>query len=181
MERVVVDSNVLVKWFIPEDYSEYARLLRNDHLLGCVEAVAPTYALLEFYNTLRKYYAKGILDKEKVYKIVGLLHEAKITLVDIERDTLDQALEYSLQNHITVYDAYYIVLAHNLDTVVYTADEKLLKRLGKREPRLKSAAERKLMLANHALQALNGMIVEYLDELLDRALGEEVEDNEDSH
>ena len=141
MERVVVDSNVLVKWFILEDYSEYARLLRNDHLLGCVEAVTPRYALLEFYNALRKYYARGILDREKLAKIVDLFHEVKVTLVDIKRDVLDEALKYSLENHVTVYDAYYIVLAYKLDTLVYTADEKLLKRLEDREPRLKHLKE----------------------------------------
>ncbi len=143
MERVIVDSNVVVKWFIPEEYSEYARHLRNDHLLGCIEAVAPRYALLELYSAFRKYYAKRILDLGKLARIVDLLHEARIVLIDIERKTLDDALKYSLENHITVYDAYYIVLAHRLNTLIYTADEKLLKRLINKEPRIKHLKEYK--------------------------------------
>ena len=151
MERVVVDSNVVVKWFIPEEYSEYAALLRNDHLLGCVEASAPHHALLEVYNALRKYYAKGVLDEEKLARIVDLLHEARIVFTSIEREALDEALRYSIENHITVYDAYYIVLAHKLDTLVYTADEKLLKRLAGREPRVKHLKEYRAKCAQELL------------------------------
>jgi len=143
LERVVVDSNVLIKWFVPEDYSVHARLLRNDHLLGCVEAVAPKYALLEFYNALRKYHALGVIGKDKLYRIAGFLHEARITFADIERSLLDEALAYSLRGQVTVYDAYYIVLARKLDTIVYTADEKLLRRLEGREQRLKHLKEYK--------------------------------------
>ena len=143
MERVVADSNVLVKWFIPEKYSEYAKLLRNDHLLGYVEVVAPKHALLEFYNALRKYYARGILDEEKVYKIARLLHEAQVVFVDIEEELLSKALSYSIKNHVTVYDAYYIVLAENIDTIVYTADEKLLERLRKSGERIRHIREYK--------------------------------------
>lgn len=36
---------------------------------------------------------------------------------------------------MTLYDAYYVVLARGLQALFYTADEKLLERLGSREPR----------------------------------------------
>ncbi|ABN69780.1 conserved hypothetical protein [Staphylothermus marinus F1] len=137
MERVVADSNVLVKWFIPEEYSEYAKLMRDNHLLGRIEVVAPIYALLEIYNALTKYYIRKILDREKLSKIIHLLHESRINFINIERTILDKALKYSLENHVTIYDAYYIVLAYELKTITYTADEKLLKNLKNKEPRLK--------------------------------------------
>ncbi len=143
MERVVVDSNVLVKWFIPEEYSDYAKLIRNDHLLGCIEVVAPRYALLEFYNALRKYCTRKVIDKEKLTRILDLFHEVKVAFIGVERSILDEALTYSLENHITVYDAYYIVLAYKLNTQVYTADEKLLKRIRDKEPRIKHLKEYK--------------------------------------
>ncbi|NPA05285.1 MAG: type II toxin-antitoxin system VapC family toxin [Crenarchaeota archaeon] len=129
MERVVVDANVLVKWFVPEDYSEYAVLLRNDHLLGCVEAVAPVYAVLEFGNTVRKYYSLGVVDGEKASKIMRLFWEVRVSLKPIEEGLVWEALRYSMENHVTLYDAYYIVLAHSLNAPMYTADEKLLRRL----------------------------------------------------
>ncbi len=141
MGRVVADSNVIIKWFIIEDYSEYAKMLRNDHLMGHVEVVLPIYALLEIYNTLRKYLIRGFIREEELYKIIELLHEVRIHFMEITRDLLDEALSYSIKNHVTVYDAYYIVLAHKLNTVFYTADEKLLKRLEGKEPRVRHIKE----------------------------------------
>ena len=44
-------------------------------------------------------------------------------------------------NHVTVYDSYYIILAHNLNTELYTADEKLLSKLSNIEFRLKHIKE----------------------------------------
>lgn len=141
MKRVVVDANVIVKWFIPEDFSDEAKLLRNDHLMGYVEATSPTYALLEIYNALRKYLIRGFINEEELRKIIDLLHKSEIKFVEIDREILDKAINYSIENHVTVYDAYYITLAHKLNTTVYTADEKLLKRLEKKEPRIKHIKE----------------------------------------
>ncbi len=59
--RVVVDSNVLIKWFISEKYSDCAKKIRDDHIRGYVNVVVPAYALLEFSNTLRKYVNRGSL------------------------------------------------------------------------------------------------------------------------
>ena len=141
MKRLVVDSNVLIKWFIPEDYSEYAIKLRNDHLMGRIEVVAPKYALLEFCNALRKYVIRGIKNEEDALRALSLLFEASITLIDIDKKSLINALKYSLTNHVTVYDACYIILARNLDTEVYTANEKLLSKLSNIESRLEHREE----------------------------------------
>ena len=32
MEHVVVDASVLVKWFVEEDYTDKALLLRDNHI-----------------------------------------------------------------------------------------------------------------------------------------------------
>jgi len=141
LEKIVADSNVIVKWFILEDYSDQAKLLRNDHLMGYVEVVSPTYALIEIYNTLRKYMVKGLIGEKELYKIIDLLYDVKISFTEITRELLDKALDYSVKNSITVYDAYYIVLAYRLNTVVYTADEKLLRNLRGREHRIKHIKE----------------------------------------
>ncbi len=137
MRKVIIDSNVIVKWFIPEDYSEQAKLLRNDHLMGYVEATAPIYALLEVYSALRKYLIRGVINEKELNKITDLLYEVGIRFIGITKELLDKAIRYSIEKHVTIYDAYYIVLAYELDTVVYTADEKLLRRLSGDEPKVK--------------------------------------------
>ena len=128
-EVVVVDSNVLVKWFILEDFSDSARLLRNDHLNGYITALTPKYALLEFSNAMRKYVERGILSREDALKALDLLLEAGLKYVDIMPDYLSEALNYGMRKGITTYDAYYLVIAKKTNTNLYTADERLLKKL----------------------------------------------------
>ncbi len=139
--RVVADSNVLVKWFIPEDYSEYAVVLRDDHLYGRVDVIAPVYAVLEFTNCMRKYVVRGLLKKDYAIKALNYLREANIIFEDITYDLAKKSLEYAIEKHITVYDSYYIMLARKYDTVMYTADEKLLSKLQGKEQCVKHVKE----------------------------------------
>lgn len=140
-KRVVADSNVLIKWFVPEDYSEHAVTLMNDHLLGHVEVVAPEYALLEFTNALRKYVVRGIMGADDALKALQLLLKTRVNFVGIEEELLSEALNYGLGNHVTVYDAYYVVLTRRLRTVMLTADERLLRKLHGMEPVIKHIKE----------------------------------------
>ncbi len=133
MRRVVVDSNVMVKWFVEEEFIECAERLRDDHLRGAIDIYAPSYAIIEFSNAIRKYVQREIMTPEDAEKAMRLLIDFDISFVALapERDeelVLD-VLRYSIKNHITAYDAYYIILARDLGTLFYTADEKLLNRL----------------------------------------------------
>ena len=47
MERVVTDTNILVKWFIKEEYTEKELLIRGDHIAVYIRIMAPEYAPLE--------------------------------------------------------------------------------------------------------------------------------------
>ena len=133
VRKVVADSNVLVKWFIPEDYSREACILRDDHLYGRVRVIAPAYAALEFANSLRKYAARGAIKESAALKALDLLREVEVGFISTSFDLVSQSLKYSMEKNVTVYDAYYIVLARKHSTRVYTADEKLLRNLEGRE------------------------------------------------
>jgi len=133
VRKVVADSNVLVKWFIPEDYSREACVLRDDHLYGRVHVIAPAYAALEFANSLRKYVARGMIKESAAFKALDLLRKAEVEFINISLDLVSESLKYSIRKNVTVYDASYIVLARKHNTRVYTADEKLLRNLEGRE------------------------------------------------
>ncbi len=132
--HVVVDSCVMVKWFVPEEYSEEALSILDDHLDGRVTVVAPFFGLLEFANALRKYVARGVLSGRDALEAYDLLLEVGVEFRRIEESLVRRALQYSNEKGVTVYDAYYIVLAQELSTVFYTADEKLVRRLKGEEP-----------------------------------------------
>ncbi|MEM0011159.1 MAG: type II toxin-antitoxin system VapC family toxin, partial [Candidatus Bathyarchaeia archaeon] len=59
-DKVVADASVIVKWIIPEDYTEDALRLRDDFLDGKIDIHAPSIILLEVANALRKYYLRGL-------------------------------------------------------------------------------------------------------------------------
>jgi len=126
---IVVDSNILVKWFIPERYTKEASMLRDDHIYGRVKVITPTYALLEFGNALRKYFLYGYLSENKVLEAYELLIDVEVCFKEIDNSLVQEAIKYSVDKHVTVYDAYYVVLAKKHSAFMYTADEKLLNKL----------------------------------------------------
>lgn len=141
MKPIVVDSCIIVKWYIPEKYSEYAIVLRDDYLKGKVDVIAPVYAMIEFTNTLRKYVTRKLVAKEDAIKALKLLEATEIKYIDITIKRLEKALKYSVKKHVTLYDAYYITLAHEYNGIMYTADEKLLRKLENKEQKVKHIRE----------------------------------------
>ena len=137
----MVDASVVIKWLVPEEYSGEALRLLDDHLEGRVVAAAPSYSVLEVANALRKYVARGLLGEPEAWEAYGILLDAGLELHEVEGEAAGEALRYALENSVTVYDAYYIVLARRLGAVFYTADERLLRRLRGREPSARHIAE----------------------------------------
>jgi predicted nucleic acid-binding protein len=129
MEQVVVDANVFVKWFVEEDYTKEALLLREDCIAGHVKILTPIYALLEVADAFRKYVARKIINANDAIEALNILQEFSIGFLDLDRNLLTEALKYSIENHLTVYDAYYITIARKFNSHFYTADEKLLSRI----------------------------------------------------
>ncbi|MBS7635520.1 type II toxin-antitoxin system VapC family toxin [Candidatus Bathyarchaeota archaeon] len=125
-DKVVADASVIVKWVMPEDYTENALRLRDDFLDGRVDIHAPSILLLEVATALRKYYLKGFIGKDTAERALGLIASSEIRLHEIDIDMTLKSLRMSLDYNITVYDAAYIVLASRLSATVYTADDRLL-------------------------------------------------------
>ncbi len=140
-KRIVVDSNILVKWFIPEDYHEEAKALLEDHLYGRVEVVIPRYAVLEFANVLRKYRIRGIIGEREMREAFDLLVESAPMMMEENEELVRKALNYSLERSLTVYDAYYVVLARELEAILYTADDRVVRQLAGKEPSVKHIRE----------------------------------------
>jgi len=132
--RVVADASVIVKWFVPESYSGQAQALLDDHLSGRVEIIAPSYAILEVANALRKYVLRGIMRVEDAREALSILSEVNLQLHSIGFGEAIDALDYASKTGVTVYDAYYIILARRHGATFYTADEKLLQKLAGIEP-----------------------------------------------
>lgn len=127
--QIVCDASVIVKWVIKEDYSDYARKIRIDHLNGRVTVVIPSIAIAEVTNALRKYYLRGLISADYLRKALNLLRDSLLSVYDITWESVINASELSIKYGISIYDAIYIDLAMRLNTVMYTADEALIKSL----------------------------------------------------
>ncbi len=131
MERVVGDASVIVKWFIEEEHSDMALKLRDMHVNGEVHLVAPELLPFEVLNAIRY---SDLFTLEEIKAIADSLLSYGIELYPLEKELAEKAVEIAVKRDITVYDASYIALARKLNTVFYTADEKLLERLEEKEP-----------------------------------------------
>lgn len=121
MSEVVVDTSVVVKWYIPEQHHEQARMLRDEYLDGNCDLVAPALMPFEASNAL-KY--SGHYEGDRLEEASKSLTEYGIDLVPFNET--GAIAETANDLNITIYDAAYLALAEELDTKVYTADGNLL-------------------------------------------------------
>jgi predicted nucleic acid-binding protein len=124
MSEIVVDTSVVVKWYIPEQHHEQARALRDAYLDGEFDLVAPALMPFEAVNAL-KY--SGHYEGERLEEASKSLPEYGIDLVSFNKT--GSVTEIANDLDITIYDAAYIALAQNHDTEAYTADGNLLDNL----------------------------------------------------
>ena len=121
MSGIVVDTSVVVKWYIPEQHHEQARALRDAYLDGKFELVAPALMPFEAVNAL-KY--SGHYEGERLEEASESLPEYGIDLVPINKTGPVAEIANALD--ISSYDAAYIALAQKFGTKAYTADRNLL-------------------------------------------------------
>src|SRR5262245_52514537 len=118
---LVPDASIVIKWFVPEVDSDAARaLLDGDH-----DFVAPDLLFAEVANTLWKKTRRGELALDEA---VALLNDVGRTAIESisSRDLVDDALAVAARTGCSAYDALYVVTAARLETVMVTADERLL-------------------------------------------------------
>ena len=128
-KEIVVDASVVVKWFVEEEHSREARMLRDSYVDGLINISAPSLLPYEVLNAL-KY--SGAFGEEELKEIARILDDYQFTLYDLEGEMASKAIEIAMRRGATIYDTSYVALALKLGTAMYTADEKLLDRV--REP-----------------------------------------------
>ena len=126
--EVVLDASILVKWFVEEEASDAALMLRDRYIDGEIIISAPELIINEVLNAL---YFKRLFSKDELKEISKALEAYSFSLYPLRGEYADKTLEVAYENDITIYDASYIALAMIKNTFVITADEKLLKRLKK--------------------------------------------------
>jgi len=125
----VVDASVCAKWYLDEEYSDRARLLRDEFVKGQIAITVPS---LLFYETLNALRHSRAFDEKELPVAADSLSKYGFEVWEPRGEVYREAARLSLAQEITVYDAAYVALSEHLRALFYTVDKKLLDRFPRR-------------------------------------------------
>ena len=126
MIELVIDASVVVKWFIEENDSEKAVLLRDKFIEGKVEFYVPSLLYFEVLNALK--YSQ-LFDSSELNDAGESLENYGLKVVVIKNELRKNMIKIALEHGLSIYDASYLGLSIGLDKLFCTADEKIIKKL----------------------------------------------------
>jgi len=122
-EKKVVDSSIIVKWFLNEPDSDKAIKLRDDHINGKILIIVPELAFIEVMNALR--YKN--CNTAELSKANSALWDIQLHVEKLDLFLLEKTYNIALKHNISIYDSLYIALAGIFNTFLVSADKELLK------------------------------------------------------
>ena len=125
----MVDASVCAKWYLDEEYSDRARLLRDEFVKGQIAITVPS---LLFYETLNALRHSRAFDEKELPVAADSLSKYGFEVWEPRGEVYREAARLSLAQDITVYDAAYVALSEHLRALFYTVDKKLLDRFPRR-------------------------------------------------
>ena len=125
MDKVVVDASVFAKLFIKEEYSENAYALRDAYIAKKVDIIAPSLFPYEVLNALK--YSESY-DEKELESLAETLDGYKLGIFDFNANLGKRISSVAAKYNMTIYDAAYVALAEMMNTTLYTADERLIKK-----------------------------------------------------
>ncbi len=124
----IADTNVLVKYAVPEEFSSVARRIIGQYDDVQLRLIAPDYIFIECANVLWKYVRRNNLSVANAVSALRELQRLNIPLIP-HGELLEDALLFAANTGITVYDALFCVLARRENAELITADIALVNRL----------------------------------------------------
>jgi predicted nucleic acid-binding protein len=119
MKKVVVDTSVVVKWFVPEAHSAAAaRLLDLNLDLSAPDLIGP-----EIENTLWKKIRRQEITREEASDILGAFETIGLQIYP-SAALLSSALQLAMELDRSVYDSLFLALAIARNCSLITADRK---------------------------------------------------------
>jgi predicted nucleic acid-binding protein len=131
MDKVVVDSSVVIKWFVTEPHSAEARRLLNEYQSGAVGLFAPDLIYAEVGNIVWKKQRFQGLAAVDAQQIIDTFRRYAFSVTSTA-DLLDAAFRLAVAHQRTVYDSLYLALSIRENCRFATADEKSSTHLGRR-------------------------------------------------
>lgn len=125
----MLDTSVAVKWHLEEEHSGEAARLLDAVGSEVSELLAPSTLQPEFFNTLWQQRRRKELSLEEVRQAWTDFRVGEPATLYEPTDLMPRAAELVLETGVIIYDALFLALAEYADTVMVTADGKLLRTL----------------------------------------------------
>jgi len=128
MNRFVVDCNVVVSWFLADEFCSYSERVQKAMMLNNYTAIVPTLWLSEITNVLFQSEKRKRITENQAHLAI---HE--LSLLPFEVDTMNSlqnmnhVLTICRQHHLTAYDASYAELCVREHVPLATMDKALCK------------------------------------------------------
>lgn len=126
MDQVVADASVIVKFFVNEEYTDNANRLRDSYISKQIDLIEPSLLKYEVINGIRFSKAKRF-SLEEIKLAIEALEDYNFNIFNLNGVLATKASELTFEYHISIYDAIYIGLAAITNSILYTADDKLIK------------------------------------------------------
>lgn len=120
MEKVVLDTSVVVKWFVEEKDSEKAQKFLEAYQDGRLEIIAPEIMGLELTNAL--FFGAGYKG-EVLKQALAAFYSLKLASVPLSESFVQEARKYMEKFKIAIYDALFIALADRERLPLISADK----------------------------------------------------------
>jgi len=126
MRFVVLDASIVAKWVFLESGSDKAEklLLKQDLFY------VPDLFYIEMNAVISKKFRKKELNYEEVY--IKREQIKQLAIYSVQHEVVsDLAFEIAITLPITIYDSLYLALAIESDSILWTADDRLVRGMEK--------------------------------------------------
>ena len=121
MNKVVIDTSVIIKWFSSEEESEKAQDLLRPITASEVDLILPHFAQLEVSNILRL--GKNLLQAQTDKCIIDFF-DLLPRFVEIDKSFSLEISSLAYAHNLAAYDAAFIAVANRWNIPLFTADYK---------------------------------------------------------
>ncbi|MBI4753648.1 type II toxin-antitoxin system VapC family toxin [Candidatus Desantisbacteria bacterium] len=123
---IVLDTSVIIKWFIEEENTPLAVEFQDVHIKGKEKIVVPELLFYEVVNVLA---TKTTLAQTEAKEAIDFLFGLELETHSLGFEEFILSLKFSYQYKVTVYDAAYLALAKMLGCKFVTADKKFFEKV----------------------------------------------------
>src|SRR5262249_30820562 len=135
MDKVVVDSSVVIKWFVTEPHSAEARRVLAEYQTGALDLLAPDLLYAEMGNIVWKKHRFQGMAAADAQLIIDTFRALMFT-VTATAVLLEDAYRLAGMHQRTVYDPLYLAVSVREGCRLVTADQKLANAVGPAFPNL---------------------------------------------